>query len=484
LKKVVPLLKNEFIICLSAYFFYISQQNVSISIKNMSKVIKVKKGLDIKLQGKAQKNIVNAERAKLYAIKPTDFNGLVPRLAIQEGDEIKAGSTLFFDKNRPEVKFTSPVAGKVVTINRGERRKILEVVVQAANTDEYIDFGKSKPADLSRDEVIHKLLQSGLWTFIIQRPYSIIANPTDNPKAIYISGFDTAPLAADIDFTLQGFENEFSMGITALKKLTEGKVNICLSEDFSASKAFTDSKDAEFHYFSGPHPTGNVGIQIHHIDSINKGEVVWVVKPHHVVSIGRLFNKGIYDVSKIIALAGSQVLQPQYYKIIGGASIETLVNDNVEKNNLRFISGDVLTGTKIPSNGFIGHYDNLITVIPEGDHADFLGWAAPGLSKYSASKTFLSSLIPKKEYKLDTNYNGCERAYVVTGQYEKVLPMDIYPVNLIKAIMAEDIDLMEKLGIYEVAEEDFALCEFVCTSKIEVQSVIRKGLEMMIKEMS
>ncbi|MCB8999730.1 MAG: Na(+)-translocating NADH-quinone reductase subunit A [Bacteroidales bacterium] len=449
----------------------------------MSEIIRIKKGLDIKLQGKAEKNLVNVEPSGLYAIKPTDFTGLTPKACVKPEELVKVGSPLFFDKSRPEMKFTSPVSGKVIDISRGEKRKILAIIVESDGKNDSIKFAAGDPSGLSREKIIGVLLESGLWPSFKQRPYNVIADPSQTPKSIFISGFDSAPLAADLNFILKDSEKEFQVGINALKKLTEGKIHLGLPDGEDLCAAFKNATGVERHYFKGPHPAGNVGIQIHHIDPINKGDIVWTITPQNVVSFGRFFTSGHIDNSLTIALTGSEVLKPAYYKITRGASITNLVKDNVNTGDIRYISGNVLTGTRITKDGFIGFYDNQITVIPEGKYYEPFGWALPGLGKFSVSRAFVSWLMPSKQYKLDTNMKGGVRAYVMTGQYEKVFPMDIYPVHLIKAILAENIDKMEQLGIYEVAEEDMALCEFVCTSKIEVQSILRKGLDMMKKEM-
>lgn len=450
----------------------------------MSDVYKIKKGLNINLKGKAEKVVVKTEASATYALKPTDFIGIVPKLSVKVDEEVKAGSPIFHDKYHPEVVFTSPVSGKVTAINRGERRSLLEIVITPDNQIQYEDFGKANPSSLSREEIIEKLLKSGLWPSIKQRPYAIIANPQNTPKAIFISAFDSAPLAPDYDFIVQGHEAEFQAGINVLSKLTTGKVHLNINADEPASAVFTKAQGVQLNQFSGPHPAGNVGIQIHHIDPINKGETVWCVNPQDVILIGRLFEKGIYDATVVVALAGSEVKAPKYFKVIKGCSISKMVTNNTETGDLRYISGNVLTGSKIEADGYLGYYDYSVTVIPEGKYHEFLGWALPGLGKHSASRSFFSWLCSKHEYRLDTNYHGGHRAFVMTGEYAKVFPMDIYPVQLLKAILAGDIDLMEKLGIYEVAEEDFALCEYICTSKTEVQEIVRTGLNMMIKEMN
>jgi Na+-transporting NADH:ubiquinone oxidoreductase subunit A len=450
----------------------------------MSRSIKLIKGLDIPLEGVAEKRIGGTVNPDLFGVKPIDFQGLIPKLDVRPGDEVQAGTSLFHDKIRPEIKFTSPVSGKVVSVERGERRLILEIILERKGSGA-VDFGKADPEKMSAEQIKEQILKSGLWPAIRQRPYHVVANPAYRPKSIFISGFDTAPLAPDFDFI---FENSpvsfFRTGIGALKKLTDGKVNLVLCGKGNSTKTIESVSGVEISYFSGPHPAGNVGVHIHHLDPVNKGEIVWYINLQDVISVGRLFEEGVYKPEKIIALTGSEVIKPQYYKTISGAAITPFVTDNLKTGNLRYISGNVLTGTKISSTGYLGFYDSQITVIPEGNYYEFFGWASPGVNKFSFSRTFLSSLFPGHGYKIDTNFHGGERAFVVTGQYEKVVPMDIYPMQLFKAIMAEDIDMMENLGIYEVAEEDFALCEFICPSKIEIQSIIRKGLDLMRKEMS
>jgi Na+-transporting NADH:ubiquinone oxidoreductase subunit A len=450
----------------------------------MSDTIKIKRGLNIRLQGKAEKIFIKAKKAELYAVKPTDFHGIMPKLAVKVEDKVKAGSVLFFDKARPEVKFTSPVSGTVQLINRGERRRILEVIIKPDETTEYESFKNDDPDSLSRDEIITNLLASGLWPSIRQRPYNIIANPSNTPKAIFISSFDTAPLGPDYDFLMKEMEIEFQTGINALRKLTDGLVHLNISGEYDTSTIFTRTKGIQLNKFTGPHPAGNVGVQIQRIDAINKGELIWVVSPQDVATIGRLFISGHYDASKIVVLAGSVVKNPKYYKTIAGACIQSITEDNIAERNVRFISGNVLTGTRVSQKGFLGFYDSQITVIPEGNHHEFLGWLLPGFKKFSLSRSFLSWLSKRKEYILNTNVQGGERALMITGSFEKVFPMDIFPMQLLKAIIIEDIDLMEKLGIYEVVEEDFALCEFVDTSKTNIQAIVRKGLDLMVKEMN
>jgi len=448
----------------------------------MPKTIKITKGLDIKLVGTAEKTISEI-RPDSFALKPTDFIGVFPRMLVKEGDEVSAGTPLFVDKYRENIVFTAPHSGKVLEVKRGDKRALLEIRMETAASNKQIDFEPANPLSLSKEQITEKLLKSGLWTLIRQRPYNIIANPDTMPKAIFVSAFDTAPLAPDYDLIVRGRGDDFQTGINVLKGLTKGKVNLGIGAKTQAPE-FLNVKNAEVTLFKGPHPAGNVGIHIHHLDAINKGEVVWVVQMQDVITIGYLFNKGVISPELIVALAGSEVQKPRYYKTIRGGCIKKMVEGNVTNNELRYISGNVLTGTKIRPDNYLSYYDSMVTVIPEGNYSEFLGWALPGFNKFSASRSFPSFLTPNKEYALDTNIHGGERAYVMTGKFEKVLPMDILPLQLIKSIIYEDIDLMENLGIYEVEPEDFALVEFVDTSKTNIQVLIRRGLEIMRKEMN
>ncbi|MAJ98983.1 MAG: Na(+)-translocating NADH-quinone reductase subunit A [Flavobacteriales bacterium TMED288] len=452
----------------------------------MSLKIKIKKGIDIRLKGVAEKLYANVPKSKFYSIDPSDFIGITPKLAVKEKDVVLSGDVVFFDKKNPNIKFTSPVSGSVTQINRGAKRKILSIIIESNLKINYKKFKKYKFDELDRNIIVKQLLESGLWPSIRQRPFAIIANPNDIPKSIHISTFDTSPLACDNNFIIHGMNREFQNGINIIKKLTDGIVHLNIISNSDCSDVFKTTSGVQINQFSGPHPSGNIGTQIHHIDPINKGEVIWYLYTQDIIAISKLFENGIYDASKLIALGGSQVKNPRYYRLLRGASIENIISDNIifNKSNSenRYISGNVLTGKKIDSKGYLGYYHNEICVIPEGNNTEFLGWLLPGLSKFSLSRTFYSWLNMKKKYTISANMNGEERAYVVTGQYEKIFPMDIYPQQLIKATIFNDIELMEKLGIYEVAEEDFALCEFSCTSKIPIQKIIRDGLNKIQKE--
>ena len=449
----------------------------------MSTAYKIKRGLDIKLLGEAEKTIVDLN-AKRFAIKPPDFIGCFPKMLVIEGDLVKVGSPLFFDKYREEIKFTSPVSGKVMEIVRGAKRRLLRVIIESDGKDEAVEFGKTEISSVGREVIIEKMLASGVWPMLRQRPYSVIANPKDEPKAIFISAIDTAPLAADHDLIVHGKGKEFQAGLDILLKLTDGKVHLNIDDKNTTSKVFLNSKNVQVNRFSGPHPAGNVSVHVSRIDPLNKGEVIWYTGPQEVISIGKLFLEGVLDTERVVAFAGSEVLHPRYYKTKIGARIVNMVSGNVTGGNNRYISGNVLTGDKIEKDGFVGFYDSLVTVIPEGDYYEFLGWLKPGFNKFSFSGTYLSKLFPNKKYRVDTNLHGGERAYVMTGKMEKVFPFDIYPMQLIKAILVEDIDKMEQLGIYEIDEEDFALCEVIDTSKTSIQEIIRKGLDLMRQEMS
>ena len=454
------------------------------NLKSMSKDIRLKKGLNINLLGEADKVYASVKPTERYVVKPTDFHTLTPKLAVKVGDKVKAGTILFFDKYNDKVNFCAPVSGEVIDIVRGAKRKILEVVLEADAVIEYEQFNTDTAKNISRVQIIDTMLKAGIWPFVRQKPYDIVANPTDMPKAIFISAFNSAPLTIDNDFALYGLDELFQKGLDYITQLTSGKTHLNIDGNTNPATVFTGAKGVEINKISGAHPSGNVGIQVHHINPINKGEVIWYLQPQDVIAIARLFTEGKYDVSRIVALAGSQVKKPKYYRTIAGATISNLLADNITEGDNRIISGDILTGQHIEVNGTLGFYDTTITVIEEGKEQEFLGWILPGLHKFSASKTFLSWLTPSKKYTLNANMHGEERAYVMTGEYEKVLPMDIFPAHLIKACMIEDIELMENLGIYEVSPEDFALCEFVCTSKIEVQTIIRNALELVRKENS
>ena len=450
----------------------------------MSKIIKLNKGLDIKLEGQAASVVVNAPLADTYAVSPLDFEGVTPKLLVKAGDQVKAGTPLFFNKYNERVLFTSPVSGTVTAVNRGEKRKVLNVTVAADERTDYEEFARLEPSKASREEIVELLLKSGLWPMLVQRPYGIIADPNDVPKAVFISAFDSAPLAPDYNFVLQGEQKNLQAGIEVMRRLTQGKVH--LSMRAGAEGAMPSLRNVELHTFAGKHPVGNVGVQIHHIDPINKGDVVWTVNIQDLAIIGRLFNEGRVDMTKVIAVAGSEVAAPHYVRIVSGASVASILGNNIKPqkpgDSVRIISGNVLTGTKVAADGFIGFYANMLTVIPEGDKYELLGWAMPRCNKFSVSHAYFSWLCPKKSYRLDTNLNGGERPFVVTGLYEQYLPMDIYPMYLLKACLAGDIEKMENLGIYEVVEEDFALCEFVDPSKTEIQQIIRDGINLMIKE--
>lgn len=450
----------------------------------MANVIKLKKGLDIQLKGKPEEVLLTGKHGESYAIVPDNYNGITPKVVVRPGDKVKAGSVLIIDKTYPEIKFVSPVSGEVTAVNRGEKRKVLSVVVKPDAEFEYEDFGKKNVSALSSEEVKETILNAGLWPCIKQRPYDIIARPAEAPRDIFVSAFYTAPLAPNFDFVIKGQENDFQTGLDALAKLTSGKLYVGIKKG-STIKV----QNAEVYEFEGPHPAGNVGVQINNIKPVNKGEVVWTVRPDDVILIGRLFNTGKADFTRLIALTGSELSKTGYVKALPGCNINSLVDGMLKptQGHIRIISGDVLTGTKVSKDDFLGFYDTQISTIPEGDEVhEFFGWATLGANKFSAGKTFLSSLLGglKKERIIDARIKGGKRAMIMSNEYDKVFPMDIFPEYLLKAIIAFDIDKMENLGIYEVAPEDFALCEVVDTSKIEIQKIVRNGLDLLYKEMN
>jgi Na+-transporting NADH:ubiquinone oxidoreductase subunit A len=448
----------------------------------MSKDIRIKKGLDIKLVGVAEKNTTKSSQSSVYAVKPEDFHGITPKLVAKEGADVKAGDTLFYSKSDERILFPSPVSGKVTEVIRGARRKVLAVKFAADTTQVYKDFGTKDADAMSAEEVKNHLLASGCWPFVKQRPYDVVANPNQAPKAIFISAYASAPLAADLEYTLAGKEAELQAAITAVSKLTEGVVHVSVGANTTSPLA--NLKGIELHKVSGPHPSGNVGTQIAAIDPINKGEVVWVLTPQDLVVIGELLLTGKLNLSRTIALTGSQFSKPAYVTAISGATIADVTANNLKDDNTRIISGNVLSGKEVKADEFLGYYDNQITAIPEGDDYEFFGWNKPIFNKISTSRALTFSwLTPKKKYDLNTNTNGEHRAFVVTGSYEEVFPLDIYPMQLLKAFMYKDLDEMEALGGYEVAPEDFALTEFVCVSKQPHQKIIREGLDLMREEL-
>ncbi len=448
----------------------------------MTKAITLRKGYDIKLVGEAEHTLTDLPVSDVVAVKPPDFPGLVPKLSVEAGDEVLAGQTLFFDKNNPRVKFASSVSGEVAEIVRGAKRRIMEVrLIPDKAERRYLTSEPADPLSLSREAIVERLLTGGAWNYIRQRPFSLIANPEETPKSIFVSCFDTAPLAPDLGYIIDFDKENFTAGLAALKQLAAGNLHVGIRGKAAGNDLtendFTNIDTEHIHPVQGPHPAGNVGIQIHHLDPIKKGEVVWYVNAQDVIIIGRLFREGRYRAERIVALTGSSIEAPQYFRAIIGQTMASILTHELQPDATRIIQGNVLTGHNSATDDFLSHYTNQITVIPEGDEPEFLGWLTPGIKKLSLSKTFFSWLFPNRNYTLDTNMHGEERAFVMTGQYDKVLPMNIMPVILLKSILARDIERMEQLGIYEVSEEDFALCEFVCTSKIEVQRIIAEGLE-------
>ena len=450
----------------------------------MSNNIYLKKGLDLPISGVAAQTTKKVIVPDVVAVKPTDFRGLVPKLLVREGDKVLAGTPVLADKMSQNILFASPVSGIVAEVVRGEKRKLLEVRIKADETQEYVDFGVKKVEEMTAEQIKAALLEAGLWPALTQRPYGIVANPEVKPKAIFVSAFSTAPLAANAEYALGAELEHIQTAINALGKLTDGGVHLSLNSENYSGTPFHKLENVIQHTFTGKHPAGNVGVQIHHISPIRKGETVWTVSLLMLAAIGKLFNTGKYDVRRKIAVTGPKAENPAYVEGYPGISMKDLKDFYASAENLRFVSGDVLTGTNVGAEGYLGFADNQVTILEEGNKYELFGWAKPfRTSQFSASRTYFSWLTPNKKYDMDTNLHGGPRAFVVNDTYSKVLPMDLYPVHLLKACLANDIDKMEKFGIYEVIEEDLALCEYVCPSKIYIQQIITDGIALMLKEM-
>ena len=441
----------------------------------MSNNLDLKKGLNIPVKGAAAPEVIKSVSPDIVAVKPTDFKGLVPRLLVKEGDAVKAGSPLMADKQRPEILFTSPVSGTVQQIVRGEKRKLLAVVVKASASQEYVDFGSKAPS--TADEAKKLLLDSGLWGALVQRPYGVMAAPDQTPKAIFVSSFSTAPLAADSDFVFADSLTDIQAGIDALSKIAPVHLSVR-----KGSSLFSQLKGATLHSVSGPHPAGNVGVQISHISPIMKGETVWTLSPLHLAAVGHVVNTGKLELTRKVAVTGPAAEKTGYVCCLPGTPVKELTQVD---GDLRYIGGDVLSGENLGADGFLGFFDNQLTVLREGREREWFGWAKPFRPKvHSSSWCYFSWLTPKKAYDMDTNLHGGPRAFVETKCFEDVTPMDIFPIYLIKACLAGDIEKMEKFGIYEVLPEDLALCDYVDPSKNEIQAIIQQGIDLMIKEMA
>lgn len=454
----------------------------------MTRVIRLRRGLDINLAGRAEKTIVALKLDGTFALRPDSFEGIKPKVLVKEGDKVKAGEALFINKAYPNVKFSSPVSGTVSLVERGDRRKLLSVRIEADKEQEFIDFGVKDIATLSGEQVVENLLEAGLFGYINQLPYAISTNPETKPKAIFVSALRDMPLAGDFEFELQGQKKDFQTGLTALSRIAKTYLGIGSEQNITVA-----GNDVEVVKFSGKCPAGNVGVQVNHIDPVNKGEVVWTVDPTAVIFFGRLFNTGKVDLRRTVALAGSEATSPHYTEMLVGQNIDTLLNGAYDSTkSVRIIMGNPLTGKPVAQNSseephhtrFLGAHTSEITIIPEGDKADeFAGWIMPRLGQFSVSRSYFSWLLGrKKEYKLDARIKGGERHIIMSGEYDSVLPMDIYGEYLIKAIITGDIDKQEQLGIYEVSPEDFALAEFVDSSKLELQRIVREGLDVLRKE--
>ena len=449
----------------------------------MANVIKLRKGLDINLKGKASKDVaLQVSETDEYALVPEAFVGVTPKVVVREGDHVNAGDALFVNKACPEVKFASPVSGVVTAIERGDRRKVLCIKVKADAEQTSTDFGKKIVDEMDGDAVKQALLEAGLFGYINQLPYAVSTTPDTKPKAIFVSTLRDMPLAADFEVELLGNEQAFKTGLTALSKIAKTYLGAGVNQPNVALMA---SKEVELNVFDGPCPAGNVGVQVNHIDPVNKGEVVWTVDPAAVIFFGRLFLTGKVDLRKRVAVAGSEIKTPGYAEVLVGTPLSAFVADQLKTTeHVRVINGNPLTGTQASLASYVGGHTSEITAIPEGDDKDeMLGWILPRTDQFSTSRSYFSWLFgKKKEYALDARVKGGERHMIMSGEYDSVLPMDIYGEYLIKAIITGDIDKQEQLGIYEVSPEDFAVAEFVDSSKLELQKIVRDGLNTLRKE--
>ena len=449
----------------------------------MANVIKLRKGLDINLKGKASKDVaLQVSETDEYALVPEAFVGVTPKVVVREGDHVNAGDALFVNKACPEVKFASPVSGVVTAIERGDRRKVLCIKVKADAKQTSTDFGKKIVDEMDGDAIKQALLEAGLFGYINQLPYAVSTTPDTTPKAIFVSTLRDMPLAADFEVELLGNEQAFKTGLTALSKIAKTYLGAGANQPNVALMA---SKEVELNVFDGPCPAGNVGVQVNHIDPVNKGEVVWTVDPAAVIFFGRLFLTGKVDLRKMVAVAGSEIKTPGYAEVLVGTPLSAFVADQLKSTeHVRVINGNPLTGTQASLSSYVGGHTSEITAIPEGDDKDeMLGWILPRTDQFSTSRSYFSWLFgKKKEYALDARVKGGERHMIMSGEYDSVLPMDIYGEYLIKAIITGDIDKQEQLGIYEVSPEDFAVAEFVDSSKLELQKIVRDGLNTLRKE--
>ncbi len=451
----------------------------------MSKDFVLKKGLDIPVAGAAELRVSKTIAPGIVAVEPTSFKGFLPRLLVAEGDSVLCGSPVLADKKNPDILLASPVSGTVREIVRGEKRKLLAVLIESDGKQAALDFGVRDAGALDAEQVRTALLQSGLWPWLVQRPYGIIADPAIRPRDIFISAFNTAPLAADVNFCFGKETKALQAGVDALSKLTDGKVHVSIAADAQDSP-FAGLRGIELHRFSGKHPAGNVGVQISHIAPIRKLDTVWTVSPAGLAAIGKLFTTGRYDAVRKVAVTGPMAFAPAYIETVPGMPMREIAGFCGNSEGLRVISGDILSGKTVGREGYLGFADTQVTLVREGTDQELLGWIRPfRFNQFSADRSYFSWLLPKKKYAMDTNLHGGPRAFLMNdGYYARVLPMDIYPVFLAKACLAGEIENMEKYGIYEVLPEDLATCEFVDPSKNDIQDMIEKGIDLMLKEMA
>ena len=448
----------------------------------MSQSFKIRKGYNIKLVGEASSNDFGQYNASTYAVSPLDFPGITPKLAVKAGSKVLAGDTLFFDKDRPEVKICAPVSGEVAEIQRGAKRKILAVLLLADSETSYAKQGAFDLSKGDREAAATHFSNTGVGAFITTRPYGVAASMNEQPRDIFVNGIQSGPLNGDLATQLAGKGEAVQAAISALSLMTTGKVYV--SHDADAPAVPELQVDGATHIsFSGKHPKGLVGTQIAKVAPINKGEVVWTLNAIDLPIIGRAFLTGEYAPEYKVAVTGSKAMNTGYATMLQGVNLHEFISANISADNTRLIAGDVLTGIQLAADGFLSFGKAQLTAIPEGNQTEFFGWVLPGFGKFSTNRAFWGWLFPNRKYDLDTNMHGEERAFVVSGEYEKFIPMDIFPQQLLRSILIKDIEKMEQLGIYEVVPEDFAIAEVACTSKLPLQQIVRDGLNDLRKEM-
>lgn len=446
-------------------------------------LIQIKKGLDIPITGAPVQIIEEGAAPDRVALLGDDYPGMKPTMAVQVGDAVKLGQVLFTDKKTPQIRFTSPAAGRVIEINRGEKRHFISMVIERQGQEEvsFTSYSAAQLESLSAETVIRQLLDSGLWTALRSRPFSGVADPDTRPHSIFITAMDSQPLAPAVEKIMEGHHPDFISGLRLLSRLTDGKLYLCRSPNSSIPTPEIERLSVE--EFSGPHPAGLAGTHIHFLDPVDRRKTVWYIGAQEVAAIGLLFTTGKLHVERVISLAGPVVKNPRLIRTRLGASLDSLTAGELQKSNNRVISGSVLSGFAAAGpTAYLGRYHQQVSALPEGGQRRLLGWAGLGRHLFSVKRVLASSLTPRRQFAFDTALHGGHRAIVPIGSYEKVVPLDILPTFLLRALAIHDVEDAENLGCLELDEEDLALCTFVCPSKIDHGANLRRTLDLMIKE--